>query len=374
MDYKLNENLRERLARDSEACIDCKLCMKGCPMLEEFTSSPKALLEILSREASYSLDLPYTCMLCGYCREVCPKGIDFNSIFMEMREEIFQEEEGQLPKELSYAGVKFHQKNSFSKLFSTNIRNLASSTVFFPGCALMAYSPELVDKTYGFLESKIEGIGIYVSCCGKPSQSMGDQDRFKSYFSRLEEEFSSKGVDTVIVACLNCYKTIKENTSSLKVKTIWELVLEEGIPEARKGIARDYNFELLLHDPCPTRDIDRVHQGARRALEDMGFKYSEMNFNRRRTLCCGSGGMVGISRPDLANRRRRARAEEKPEEVIVTYCEECVESMKAGGKKAIHILDLLFNDEIYKSFNQEDMTLLSKWSNRFKARIKFNRY
>ena len=28
-----------------EDCIDCKKCMKGCPMLDDFTSSPKSLLQ-----------------------------------------------------------------------------------------------------------------------------------------------------------------------------------------------------------------------------------------------------------------------------------------------------------------------------------------
>lgn len=371
--YKLDDRLYKMIENEEEKCIGCKLCTKGCPMLEIFSDNPKDLLKELLEEASFDYELPYSCMLCGYCREVCPKDVDFEAIFVEMRKEVFKLSKNKLPRELGYGGVKFHQANSFSSIFSTDIKNLNGDTIFFPGCSIMAYSPEIVERTYRYLDRLIPGIGIYINCCGKPTISMGDEKSFEQYHSILETDFESNNVKTVVTACLNCYKTLKENTRGIEVITLWEVLAEKGIPKDKIGIGKDIENKFILHDPCPTRDIDSIHEGVRRILDDLGLEVVEMKNSKRNTLCCGSGGMVGGYKPDLARARKIDRAKEVSGEKIVTYCEECVESMKIGGKDSVHILDLLFNDDIYDGFNQEDMTLVSKWINRFKGKIRFNK-
>lgn len=356
-----------RIIKEEQKCIGCNACMKGCPMLHKFCDSPKVLLKELLESGTFDYKLPYSCMLCGYCTKVCPKGVDLKSLFLELRRDAVDQTNGKLPKDLGASAVNFHQKFSFSNLFTSDIQNLQSGTIFFPGCALMSYSPEIVQKTYSYLGEKIPGIGIYNKCCGKPTSFMGKEEKFKEYFSILENEFLSKKVKKVITGCQNCFMTISNNSNIVEVVSLWEIISSVGIPENRKGIGGSIELEFTIHDPCPTRDVDVIHESVRDITTQLGVKVKEMKFNRGKTLCCGSGGMVSVTQGHIAKAHTERRANEASTDYIITYCQECVESMRRGGKSSFHILDLLFNDN-FKDMEQKNNSTLGKWLNRYKGK------
>lgn len=350
-----------------QKCIGCKACMKGCPMLDKFCESPKDLLKGLLDTEVYEYKMPYSCMLCGYCTKVCPKGVDLKSLFLELRRDCVQETKGKLPKELNAKSIEMHQKFSFSKIFTSDIQGLQSDTIFFPGCALISYSPELVQKTFNYLQLKSPGIGYYNKCCGKPTKFMGFEVEFDQYYSDLEREFKNKGVRRIITGCQNCYKTIGENSPDIEVISLWEFISDNGIPENKLNIGIKIKAEFTLHDPCPTRNEDGIHEAVRDIVEKMGLKIREMKYNRGRTLCCGSGGMVPLTQNAIGRAHMNRRASEASTDYIITYCQECVESMRRGGKYSYHILDLLFNDN-FEEILQESHSTLTRWSNRYKGK------
>lgn len=356
-----------KLVIEEQKCIGCNACMKGCPMLNKFCDSPKNLLGELMETQSFDYKLPYSCMLCGYCTEVCPKGVDLRRLFLELRRDAVNETKGNLPKKLGASKIDFHQKFSFSGIFTSNIENIQSDVVFFPGCALMSYSPDIVSNTYKYLREKIPGIGIYNKCCGKPTKFMGKEDKFQEYFSLLEYEFQDKKVKRVIAGCQNCFMTIRENSNIVDAVSLWEVLADIGIPENRKGIGEKISHDFTVHDPCPTRGEDSIHESVRKIIKEMGLNIKEMKFNRRRTLCCGSGGMVGVTQPDIAREHTKRRANETNADYIITYCQECVESMRRGGKKSYHVLDILFNDD-FENMEQKNKSTFEKWTNRYKGK------
>ena len=129
----ISKEILDKINIEYEKCINCKLCMKGCPMLNEFCGSPKELLGELVKRKKVDYKLPYSCLLCGYCTKVCSKDVDLKDLFFQLRKNIVEEAEGVPPKELEYGSIKFHQKNSFSRLFSTDIKamNNNSDIIFF---------------------------------------------------------------------------------------------------------------------------------------------------------------------------------------------------------------------------------------------------
>lgn len=368
----IEKRILDRINIEYEKCIGCKLCMKGCPMLDKFCDSPKELLGELVVEGKVDYKLPYSCLLCGYCTKVCPKDVDLKKIFFQLRNNIVRESNGEPPKELGYASIKFHQKNSFSKLFSTDIKGLKNGTdiIFFPGCSLMGYSPEIVEKTYEYLKDNIPGIGIYIKCCGKPTLFMGDEKRFNKYYAIIEEDFERNNVKRIITACPNCFNTIKDTSKDIEVMSLWDVISDIGVPKSIKKKGNNVNISFSIHDPCPTRDETKTHNSIRNILDEIGLQYKESEFSREKTLCCGAGGMVFLASQDIATGQMKDRATELEEEHIITYCEECVQSMKTGGKKSFHVLDLLFHEKIYESFSQKDVSFIGKWINRYKGRTK----
>ena len=364
---KITDNTMKLIIKEEEKCISCKQCMKGCPMLDKFCDSPKELLGELKSTGEFEYPLPYSCMLCGYCTKVCPTQVDLKGLFLELRRATVEINKGKLPKELNTKRVDLHQKLSFSNLFTSDIQNLQSDTIFFPGCGLLSYSPRIVENTYNYLRDKISGIGIYTKCCGKPTAFMGKDKKFKQYYSILEREFKEKGVKKIITGCQNCFVTIGNNSKDIEVISLWEVLANVGIPEDRKAMGKDTDREFTIHDPCPTRNEDIIHSSIRKIVDDLGLNVEEMKYNKGRTLCCGAGGMVSVTQGHIAEAHTLRRAQEANTEYIITYCQECVESMRRGGKKSYHILDLLFNEEI-KNMEQINQGLMTKWSNRYKGK------
>ena len=78
--------------------------------------------------------------------------------------------------------VQIHQKLGFSKSFialSKTSDSNVSGRVFFPGCALMAHSPALVDNTYTYLKQHLQDIEMMSACCGKPSYILGERNKYQ---------------------------------------------------------------------------------------------------------------------------------------------------------------------------------------------------
>lgn len=368
---KISNKTMKRV-QEEQKCIGCNACMKGCPMLNKFCDSPKDLLKSLQEEKTFNYKLPYSCMLCGYCTKVCPKEVDLKQLFLELRKDTVDQNEGKLPKELNISAVELHQKFSFSDLFTSDIKNLQSDTIFFPGCALLSYSTEIVENTYKYLREKIPGIGIYNKCCGKPTNFIGKEKQFKEYFSILENEFKAKNVKRVITGCQNCFMTISDTTETVEVISLWETLSYFGIPESKKGIGKNLDQKFTIHDPCPTRNVNVIHESIRDIISQLELKSQEMKNNRGNTLCCGSGGMVFVTQADIAKAHAERRATESNTDHIITYCQECVESMRKGGKNSFHILDVLFNEE-FENMNQKNNSTIKKWINRYKSKnIKVN--
>ncbi len=378
MNIRFDNEINQLLRKEKEKCVGCKLCMDNCPMLDQYCNSPDELLTQIVEDQQVAAIIPFSCALCGYCTQVCPQMVDLNKVFLELRMDIVKKNKG-VPKAIPNRAVKFHQKNSFSKLFTTDAKGLDENEmkrVFFPGCALTAFSPELVIKIYDYLRDKLPGIGIMLNCCGKPTHSMGDMEKFNKYYATVQDTFDTNGVEEIIVACQNCYKAIGKNSPRQRITSLWDIIAEVGIPKEKVNKGRETHTTFAIHDPCPTRENSHIHDSVRKITQELGLKIKEMEFSRERTLCCGSGGMLGVTNSALALKQMNKRANQTEEEYIISYCQECVESMRRGGKKSIHILDLLFRDEVYlrKEFDQEDISTFKKWTNRYIAKVKVNRY
>lgn len=366
MKINLNKHILDEVKSNEEKCVDCMKCYKVCPMMKDYSSSPKSLMKDIISESQVDRDIPYSCMLCGACTEVCPKDIDLKSMFHELRKEVFN---NKAEKPTGYNAVKFHQINSFSPVFCTSKLKKNTKKVFLPGCSLTSYSSELVEKTFEYLKETLGDIYLDVNCCGKPTESMGDMEKFEKYFSKLENKYKNSEVEEVIVACPNCFSTIRKYSSNVKVTPIWEIISEFGIPKNLVNNYSDLDMRFTLHDPCPMRSESKVHNNVREILNSLGVKVEEFEKNRENSQCCGSGGMVRVTNPDISNVQTNKRANEAKTETIISYCESCCESMLIANKKSLHVLDFLFNKDVIekKKLTQEKTSTLNKWSERYKG-------
>ncbi len=359
-----NERIKNLISEEHHKCIGCRLCTRGCPMLDEFSDNPKKLLSRLELDNSFEIELPYACMLCGYCEEVCPKEVSFRNLFYEFRKVTVDNYNGKLPRGLNTRGVDLHQKLSFSKLFSDNISGKHSGTIFFPGCSLLSNNPEMVAKVYDYLYDRLDGIGYSNHCCGKPTDFLGKHSRFKELLEKLKFEFDSKGVKKIITGCQNCYMSFKRNAPEYEVVSVYEILDEVGLPCSSIGRYKDEDF-TVIHDPCPTRGEDKVHEAVRNIVNSLGIKFEELKYNKRKTLCCGMGGMVALTSPTISKKHKDRRVLEAGDKRVITYCMECKEYLSKNDS-TVHILDLIFSKP--EEMTKNNIPLLKSWYNRYRAR------
>lgn len=357
----------QNLVGDHDSCIDCKKCMQGCPMLHEFTDSPKNLLQ------SFKISMPsshisFSCATCNYCFSVCPKDISFKEVFFNAKSEHAKEDS--VLYNFGYKSILFHQKNSFSKYFSAKTKfyeGKYKNMAFMPGCALSSYSPDIVKNVYKHLNSLLPGINVLQQCCAQPTRIVGDMVRFRELYSILQADIDTLKVDTVVTACENCYMSLKQYSPKVKVISLYEVLADIGIPKEKENSFGHFE-KVALHDPCPTRYETNLQDSVRAVLDLLGLPYVEFKANREKTECCGSGGMLELTNQKLAQKQMTSRANQTTCKSIISYCQSCAESMNRGGKNGLHILDLIFSDIDGAVFKQKKNGLVRKWYNRHKSK------
>jgi len=329
-------------------------------MMGEFTDSPKTLLETIKTSPA---SVAFSCAACGYCAHVCPKEISIEEYFVKRKVELAPTE----LKNYGYRAVLFHQVLSFSKPFTAikKFRTRDYSTMaFMPGCALSSYSPTLVKSIIQHLQEKLPGINVLMQCCGKPMRVVGDMERFERYYGLLENDIARLGVDTVVTACENCYMSLKTLSPHVNTVSLYEILADIGVP------AQDFSHvqPVALHDPCPTRHERPLQDAVRKILHTIKLPFEEFKFNRDKTQCCGSGGMLALTNPKLSREQMVKRANQTNCETIISYCQECCHSMSRGGKNGVHLLDLLFDEKVASAMKQPTLTTITSWINRYKTK------
>jgi NADPH-dependent glutamate synthase beta subunit-like oxidoreductase len=351
---------------------ECKNCMKECLMLNDFASCPGELFRGIIEKGSVDALVPYSCNMCKQCTLVCPKEYLMMDRFMDLRVQLVNENKGKSPIK-GHRGVDVHQSLGFSNFFNITVpanHGQKTKRVFIPGCSLPSYNPGLVGRILSHLQERLPGTGAILKCCGKPTKAMGQAELFKIRYSELQAEIDRLGAEEVIVACQSCYVTMKSYSPNQKVRSLWEVLPEIGLPENSVGTGNDSGLRIAVHDSCPTRDVPEIFDGIRWIMDELGYAVEEPVHTREKTLCCGFGGMVVPANPKLAQRVMERRTAEVESDVMVTYCAACRESMIRGGKKAAHILDLVFGGPWKKesTFPGPQTSPITGWVNRYKAK------
>ncbi|MEK6201485.1 MAG: (Fe-S)-binding protein [Desulfobulbaceae bacterium] len=315
-------------------CTRCQACVSQCAFLQK-NGTPGDIAESLLTGDS-AVD-PFECSLCNLCAAVCPASIAPGDFFLGMRRQVVAHNKLRTRR---YTSILKYERRGSSRLFSWYGLPTACDTVFFPGCSLPGTRPEATWSLYQQLKEQIPHLGMVLDCCHKPSHDLGRQQPFLTWFEDMRDWLIRHGVRHIIVACPNCYKVFHSYGQRLTVQTAWEILAETNIPSPYPAIARG---RITVHDPCPLRDHQDVHQAVRTILSRLGLKVREMRHSRNRAICCGEGGFVGFVNPDMAKRWGDIRKVEAGEDMVITYCAGCTGFLARAGMKVVHLADLLVN-------------------------------
>ncbi len=368
-----------RAVQEASRCFqcECKMCMKECEMLADFTSCPGVLFRDILAKRNVDPLVPFSCNMCKQCTLVCPKEYVMMDRFMDLRIQLVRENNGKSPIK-GHKAIDAHQMLGFSRFFNTSIpakQGTKTRRVFIPGCSLPSYNPALVGSILSHLRERLPDTGAILKCCGKPTKALGQVEAFKKRYAEFQAEIDRLGAEEIIVACQSCYVTMQAYSPNQKVRSLWEVLPEIGLPAHAVGTGKSTNLTIAVHDSCPTRDVRQIQDGIRSIIDTLGYVIEEPPHTRGTTLCCGFGGMVVPANPPLAQRVMNRRTAEVTSDVMVTYCAACRESMVRGGKKSLHILDLVFGGpwKLDSSYPELPGNPLTGWVNRYKAKKLINK-
>lgn len=354
---------KEEAEKEADRCrqCECRLCMKECIMLNEFTDCPKTLFKEYLEKGYTNMDkmIAYSCNECKQCTLKCPKEFDLRSNFMAVKEALAEDNKGEVLLESLIDSDKGQVKEC-SEEYCTKLegadkparpsKKKKTKYVFVPGCTVSAYTPSGVENIVRHLKDCLgdENVGALLQCCGKVTRFLGEETRFEERNKIAIDKLNEMGAEVVITVCPSCFKIFKETAKNQKVISYWDLMHDLiGVPDECKGIGKGSDVVFNIHDSCVTRDEPTHHANVRWVLDQMGYKWEEIEKNGINTRCCGVGGMVCTSRPELYEKLYTRRAADFNQDHILTYCGSCRGTMQTAGKDAVHILDLMFSNKTY---------------------------
>jgi len=334
---------REEAQQEAARCFPCQCleCVKVCEYLKEYKSYPKRYVrEIYNNECIVmgvrkANRMINSCALCGLCTTVCPENLSMAEVILAARRGMV--ETGKMPPsahDLALRDMAFSTSDAFT-LARHQPGHASSAVAFLPGCQLSSSSPEHVESVYKHLRETTQGgVGLILACCGAPAQWAGNEAKFAEARAELTASWEQLGRPKLITACSSCIRTLHDHLPQIPVESLWKHIDLALIapPTAPKRLA--------VHDPCSTREMREVEDGARALLRELGVEIEELN-ERGLTTCCGFGGLQQFANPELADRTAQRRAATSNTD-YVTYCAMCRDRFSLRGKRAVHILDLIF--------------------------------
>lgn len=136
--------------------------------------------------------------------------------------------------------------------------------VYAPGCALMIYKPILAEKTMEFLrETEHIRIKEHMICC--------------RHDPKLEAD------TRIINTCPGCDRRFRSLYEGISTTSLWEVIAKSS----SFPFPNYHGLKMAIHDSCPTRSEERVHDAVRYLLERMNIHVIEPENTRSKATCCG---------------------------------------------------------------------------------------
>ncbi len=334
---------RECVQAFVDGCTECGLCITDCLVQKRKKSSARDLLwQVLADAETEEAKWFVThCMLCGLCTFECPAGLSMPRAVTAARSLLLAK--GVICLEPYQVVLVDRDVNFYSLHRDTfgihydDLKRERAETLFFPGCSLCTYSPELTRAAYGWLENQLGEIGFSEECCGYPLMETGALERAERYNAHLRKQFDRLHTRRVVSACPHCSEYLRETQCGMEVISLYELMNQRDFRVRSE-------YLLTLHDACPDRDAPSAN-ATRQILKDS--RVVEMPHHEACTLCCGLGGLVSITDPDLADEAARMRFSEVKQsgaDLCVTTCMACAYHLNAGSGQSrfVHLLELAF--------------------------------
>ncbi len=357
-----------------KACRFCPMCYaadRTAGLMRRESYSPRGRAAILSALDQGMIpidetvaDIFYTTLNDGLLAQWCVGNYDHEELVIDTRARIFQQ--GLAPpavkefvEQLSSREAVHAGPGSLLAEAGVSVEKKAK-ILLFNGCPTLKTAASTIIAT-GRLFNQA-GVSFQVldnePCCGWPLYQLGDFEGARACSARVQEAVRASGAKRVVAIDADCYRMLSTRTARFGgdlggvsvAHAVSELadLLQKGALKVRKALSGPITY----HDPCALARYCEDNESPRTILNAItDGEIREMATSGKWANCCGAGGMLEVTRPELSARVSSLRVKEALEtgaSTLATGCPRCADLLSraaasdgSGRIRVVNLVDLL---------------------------------
>ena len=310
-----------------EACSRCGICIDPCQLQQQLGINDVQSVYFL-RDRRYNMlqqKIANNCLMCGRCEQVCPVGINLNTLRLNSRSSMRN-----IPNEGRYNYLRALDRSQGE-----------GRVGYFAGCMTLLTPNTLtaMERIFSVAREKVwwadkEG-GV---CCGRPLKLTGEPDSAQKMIDYNKALFAKHNITTLVTSCPICLRVFREeyDLKGIKVLHHSEYILQL-MQQGRLRVGYSAESRFTYHDPCELGRGNGIYEQPRAVIEAIG-QLLEPKHNRKDALCCGSSLANTAINDGQQLTIARGVAEELDAtgaEMVVTACPLCKKAITRGTTKRV---------------------------------------
>ena len=312
-----------------QACSRCGICLDPCQLQSSLGINDVQSVYFL-RDRRYRMlqqKVANNCLMCGRCEQVCPVGINLNTLRLNSRSSMRNE-----PAEPS----------RYDYLRGLDPSSGNGRTGYFAGC-MTRLTPRTLESMQRIFDAAGEEVwwadregGV---CCGRPLKLSGEVDAARRMVDCNTELFRSHGITTLVTSCPICLREFRETykLDGIEVLHHSEYILRL-LESGRLSVGTAAGSELFTyHDPCELGRGCGIYDEPRKVIGRIG-QFVEPEHTREGALCCGSSlanTAIGDAQQMTIAREVTGELDATEATTIVTSCPLCKKALSRTASKPV---------------------------------------